>query len=377
MLIKDRVVTWYIQNVILPRRIILDKPGFIITTFTEKNVTTYLRELFFPEQLLEYIETTIVQQYGEPGKQALYSSGKKFGYLYASMSNFPTIATSSEKELIDFAYLFIRFVEGTFAQKADHTADFQKKIVTITFDNYIICRHTGHGQIMTEGGSAGIWAYTLQDMTIESVQLQCQGRGDKQCYLMVAPEKQLLEKTSSIYHERNLSRYTSDDIYKIMNEVRPIQNSNNSLQVLLDTGFFNYSKGIVSYHSDRFFDTEISLFYLLEEEISRLPNGEQILFNAGAEYGRRLQKIYGGTDYKKFISDFFPALGFGDIVVHDGNNLEICTNYYPWTVFSDHSQFIIFRGIMSGIVSGALQQRINFQHFTIDKGNYLTLTITV
>jgi hypothetical protein len=376
MQVKDRVVTWYIQNVVMPGRIILDKPGFIVTTFTEKNVTTYLRELFFSEQLLESIEKSIAQQYGEPGKKALYSAGKKFGYLYASMSNFPTIKTSTQKELEEFAYLFVRFCEGTFAQKADHTLDFEKKIITISFDDYIICRHNGLGQIMTEGGTAGIWAYIIQDKTIEGIQFECQGRGDKQCLLVCAPEKYLLEKTVTIFHETELPECTSDDFYKAINEIKELNNSNNSLRALLDIGFFQYSKGIISYKADRFFDTEISLIYLLEEEISKLHNGEQILFDICVEYGKHLREIYGGTDYQKFLSDFFPSLGFGEIVVTDFNNPSITAIYYPWTIFSEKSKYIIFRGIMSGFISSSLGKNIRFTHFTTDIKTYLTVTIT-
>jgi len=39
MPVKDRVVTWWIKNIITPQREIIDKPGFIVTTFTEKKRT--------------------------------------------------------------------------------------------------------------------------------------------------------------------------------------------------------------------------------------------------------------------------------------------------------------------------------------------------
>ena len=91
MPVKDKVVTWWIQNVIIPRQEIIDKPGFIVTTFTEKKFITYLRDFFLPEKLIEIIESKIVQTYGDLGRQVLYSIGKKFGYIYCSLSNFPNV----------------------------------------------------------------------------------------------------------------------------------------------------------------------------------------------------------------------------------------------------------------------------------------------
>jgi hypothetical protein len=376
MPVKDRIATWFIQHVIIPRREIIDKPGFVVTTFTEKNQTTYLREFFLPEPLLEIIENKIVQNYGEQGKQALYSAGKKFGYLYASMSNFPTIIDYSKKELSDFAYFLVRYIEITFAQQAKHELDLEQLIFSISFEDYVICRHNGLGYIMTDGGIAGIWAYAMQDKSIEGSQLECQGRGDQRCFVMCAPEQKLQEKTKNFFCEKNLPEHKFNDVYRTMNDIRTTTYSRNSMRDLIDTGFFEYTEGNFFYKKIRFFGCESHILYLLEQEIAKLENGEQILFDACFEYGKTLRETYGETDYQKFISDFFPALGFGDMAVLDADKLSIAAIYYPWTVFSETSKYVILRGMMSGFVSSSLGQEIEFKNFNIDIGNYLTLTIT-
>jgi len=376
MPVKDRVVTWFIQNIVIPRREIIDKPGFIVTTFTEENQTTYLREFFLPEPLLEIIENKIVQCYSEQGKQVLYSAGKKFGYLYGSMSNFPTINNCSKKEFADFVYYFVRYTEGTFAEQANHQLDIEQKISTMSVKEWVVCRHNGLGYIMTDGGCAGICAYEFQDKSIEGTQLYCQGRGDEECFIICAPEKNLQEKTNKFFRETNLPEQKFDDIYKTMNEIRQTTYSHNSLKDLLDAGFFDYRRGIISYKNIRFFHCESHILYLLEQEIEKLKGGEQILFDACFEFGKLVRETYGETDYQKFISDFFPAIGFGDITVLDPDKC-IAAIYYPWSVFSEKSKYIIFRGMLSGIVSSSLEKNIKFNNFTIDKGTYLTLTISV
>ncbi len=375
MPIKDKIVTWYIQNIILPRREIIDKPGFLITTFTEKNQTTYLRDLLLPEKLLEEIESRVVSAYGDRGRQALYSAGKKFGYIYCSMSNFPNIKNSTQKELQEFAYLFVRYCEGTFTQKAEHKMDLENKIITFVFDNYIICRHNGLGHVMTEGASAGVWAYVMQDNNLESNQSECQGRGDNRCFVLCAPENIIQEKTQNFFREKELYIQKFDDVFKTMNEIRPTHSSN-SLRLLLDTGYFNFSHGVFSHKNMRFFFCDSHLLYFLEQEISKLENGEQILFNACFEYGKFLRETYGERDFQKFIPDFFPALGFGDIIILDPHKPCLASVYYPWSIFSKNSRYIIFRGIMSGFVSSSIDKRVEFINHTIDIKTYLTLTIS-
>ncbi len=376
MPVKDRVVTWWIKNILLPQREIIDKPGFIVTTFTEHKRTTYLREFFLSEQLFEFIENKIVEKYGDNGRQALYSAGKKFGYLYASMSNFPTINDISVKELSDFAYLVLRYIEGTYAKRAKHELNFEEKILTISFDDYIICRHNGLGYIMLDGAVSGLWAYELQDKTVEAIQLECQGRGNNHCFFISAPVEKLKEKTNQIFQETDLSGQKLDDSYRTLNQIREAAYSTNSLRSLIDHKFFKYKEGILSYKAIRFFHCESHILYLLEQEISKLPDGEKTLFDACFNYGKFLQEIYGGKNYKKFIIDYYPALGFGDISIRDSKEFNITSIYYPWTIYSKNSKFIIFRGIMSGIISNSLDKSIEFNNYKKHVRDYLTLTIS-
>jgi predicted hydrocarbon binding protein len=376
MPVKDRVVNWFIKNIIIPKREIIDKPGFIITTFTEHKQKTYLRDLFLSEQLFELIENKIVEKYGDDGGQVLYSAGKKFGYLYASISNFPTIKDISKKKLGEFAYLMLRYMEGTYAKQATHNLDFEKKILTISFDNYIVCRHNGLGYIMLDGAVSGLWAYEMQDKTLEAVQLECQGRGNKRCLFISGPQDTLAGKTTKLFKETNLSEQKLNNIYRKMNQIRETTYSFNSLKKLIDNGFFKYKEGILSYKTIRLFHCESHILYLLEQEISKLPNGEQILFDVCFNYGQMLQEVYGGKDYKKFIPDYYPSLGFGDISVKHSKDINITAMYYPWTIYSKDSKYIIFRGIMSGIASNSLNKRIEFKNYKTCIRDYLTLKIS-
>ncbi|MEM0492946.1 MAG: hypothetical protein QXS02_03190 [Candidatus Thermoplasmatota archaeon] len=366
MPVKDRIVTWFIKNILVPRREIIDQPGFIVNTFTDKHKTTYLRELFLPERLFELIENKVVDCYGDQGKQALYSAGKKFGYLYSSMSNFPTVLNTSKEDLLDFAYFFVRFVECTFARQADHEIDLENKSFHIFLNDFVICRHNGLGYFMADGGIAGIWAYVVQDVSVEGKQLECRGRGFQKCHIYCAPEENIKLITSEYFREKDMPVFKFDNLYRQMNEIRQTTYACNSLKQLLDGGFFSYVEGNLSYKTMRFFSCESHALYVLEEEITKLPNGNQFLFEASFEYGQLLQKLYGYADYQNFIADFFPAIGFGDIWVGTPSTgrVEILFDFYPWTIFSDRSRYVVIRGILSGFISECTNKKILMSYYS-------------
>jgi hypothetical protein len=51
----------------------------------------------------------------------------------------------------------------------------------------------------------------------------------------------------------------------------------------------------------RFFACDSHILYLLESELTKLDDGEHILFDACFEYGKMLSENYGRKNYQKFI----------------------------------------------------------------------------
>ena len=145
---------------------------------------------------------------------------------------------------------------------------------------------------------------------------------------------------------------------------------------MINAKFFQYKGGVLSYKKIRFFACDAHLLYILENEITKLENGEQILFDICFEYGKFVREVYSGNNYKKFITDYYPALGFGDITIFDSNNIKVGSIFYPWTVFSEKSRYIIFRGIISGFISDYTGKKTEFKNFDLKISNYLTLTIS-
>ncbi|RLF57798.1 MAG: hypothetical protein DRN25_06005 [Thermoplasmata archaeon] len=374
--IKDRVAVWYIQNVIIPKIEIIDKPGFIVTTFTEQGRTTYLREFLLPEGLLERIEDKFTEKFGRKGEELLYSSGKKFGYSYVSLSNFPRKDEMGEAEFKRFAYNFVMYIAAVFAKWAKYQINLKEETFSIRFRDYIVCRHNGKGFILTEGGVAGIWAYEMKRKDIEATQVQCQGRGDKLCMVDCAPADALSEKYGEIKMERSLPEIRYSDEYRLMNSIRMPIYAKNSMKTLIDSGYFLYKKGSIMHERERFFPCESHLVYILEEEAKKLKGGREVLFNACFEWGKEFATINAERISKNFISDIFSSLGFGDIsVAEKSGRVEVTSFHYPWTVFSEKSGYDVFRGVLSGIFSYITGKYTELELVDVEVGDSLIIRL--
>lgn len=348
MKIKDKVASWFISNIMIPKMEEMDKPGFIITRVSSRE-NIYLRDIFISESLISELERLCKEKLKYKGEKALYSTGKKFVFYYSKNSEF---TKAEEKGFSDFAYFFVRYIEGTYAKRIDHKIDMSKKLLKLNADKYIVCSKNGLGYIFSEGSTAGIWSYAFQDYTIEAVQTKCQGRGDKECEIICAPAKTLKKMNLKFLEERNLSELDFEDSYKEMNKIRKTTYAKNSLEDLINSGFLKYSHGVVNYNYERFFLCEASFMYFLEKELRKLKGADKILFDVSFNWGKMLVQKEKKQDFGKFIMDFMSALGWGDILVlKEKGKYKVIIDYFPWTKFASDINFIMFRGMISGILS--------------------------
>jgi predicted hydrocarbon binding protein len=266
MVIKDRVIGWFIRNILIPGTEIIKHPAFIICRVGGKKESTYLREFFWAEKLYSILEKKIIEQYGEKGHQVLYDIGKKFGYLYSSISNFPNMKKYKIREIENFIPFFILYIEATYAKKMSYKLE--DKIYKMFMDNYIVCTYNGIGHFFSDGGSAGVWAWMLQDPTVEAIQPKCQGRGDPQCEVIAAPYETLVKMGYKPLKCRELENLELDEQYEQFNQIRSTRWVKHSLRSLIDSGFFEFKHGQVTYEGERFFLCEASFRYILEKELT-------------------------------------------------------------------------------------------------------------
>jgi len=112
--------------------------------------------------------------------------------------------------------------------------------------------------------------------------------------------------------------------------------------------------------------------------LKKIKNGLKILWDCSFEFGKRLAKISGKQDPCKFITDFFSALGFGDILaLEKRGRYEIIVKYFPWFYYEKEIDFTMFRGMLSGVISGFTGKEILLKKIEKDtrEGN-LSLYIT-
>ncbi len=357
---KDVVVSWFLRNIILPKIEDINNPGFIILKLSGEKRETYLREVMFPEQLLTTIEKSVVAKYGAAGGQAMYSAGKKFGWEYASTSNFNRISESSVKELESFSYNLVRYIECSFASKLTHKLDLKNKLFRILMKDFVICSKDGFGYLMSSGGISGIWAFMMHDKSVEGIEPKCQGRGDRMCEVICAPLKVLRGMgLKPKFVETDLQERKITKEYLSFNKIRTASYATKSMKDMVASGMFEHAHGIMNFRKERYFLLESSCIYLLEKELCKLKGGDGLMYKLAFDFGKSLVT---GPQTPAFITDYMSALGWGDVYasVKDGH-YRVVSLHYPWTEYAADSNFIIFRGLVSGMLSKITGKQVDLK----------------
>ena len=96
------------------------------------------------------------------------------------------------------------------------------------------------------------------------------------------------------------------------------------------------------------------------------------------DFGKNLAKNVGNEQYKKFIMDYLPSLGYGDVLVSSDNEAyKIIASYFPWTEYFTDLKFTLFGGICSGMLSEFTDKKIILDKVNTSITNgYLDLVIS-
>jgi len=357
MRIKDKVVSSFIKNIIIPRNEIIDTPGFIILKISMQKEVANIRELLLPESMFAEIESEIIKKYKNKGENALYSTGKKFCFRYGLISQYPT--TENIKNHSNFSYFLVRYLEAIYSSKIEHKIDYKKKIFNMKMWDYIVCRNNGIGLIFSDGAGAGLISYAFSNPNIEGVQVKCQGRGDRYCEIICAPQETLKKMKIKFLSETNMNNLELEESYNDINSIRKTEYSRTSFQDLINTRFFTQRTGIIKHNDERFLLLESSIMYILEDELKKLKSADKLLFNISFKYGKKLVEKESKENFEMFIMDFLGASGFGDILIlEEKRKYKVIIRYFPWSRWVESTDFTMIRGIISGMLSRFLGKKI-------------------
>jgi predicted hydrocarbon binding protein len=337
-------------------------PGYVISKFSDKNKEISVREFFFPEMFYSELEARIKKELGKNGEAKLYSIGKRFGYRYAMISRYGKISTLKEKGLLDFMYMFTRYIEVVYAKKLEHKIDFDKKMLELTADSYAGCEQNGLGYILLIGAWTGVWSFIMDNKKIDGIQITCQGRGDQMCKLVCAPQQELKRLKKDIFTEADMEGLEENyPRYEVFNKVYPSANKNLSLKNLIETGIFKYEKGKLFFGNERMVGIEFSTYYLLDNGFSKDKKTREILFSTAFEAGK---KIANGKD-SVFVQRFLSSIGFGDVqILSEKGNFRVRFYHFPWASLAKECDFVIISGFTSGLLSAATKKKIELKKVT-------------
>lgn len=362
MRIDAAAIQLFIRNIVAPGIFDITHPGFVVSKFSDKGREAYRREIIYPESMLADIETQVVKKYGAEGERRLYKIGKDFGYVYAGVSQLPTLKTSTPEEIRRFFQMLVLFVAATWSSGSEILEiDVKAKTLRLRFWDYVICSKNGIGHLLGDAGIVGIWAYMVQDPSIEAVQTECQAKNGKTCEYYMAPPERLKKERYDFFQVDVTTEVDVDEYRKnhdLMNRIKPTHYVSNSMQSMVDSGVFKFRNGGIRFGGDRYFSVEVSLYYILEKELSKLKGGDGLLFDVCFNFGKKVA-LAAGMKTNQSVMDYLAALGFGDIMTDvEKGKRRLIVSYFPWTEFSRNSKFTMFRGMASGLLSGASSKKI-------------------
>jgi predicted hydrocarbon binding protein len=239
--------------------------------------------------------------------------------------------------------------------------NYENRILNLEFDKFIECNKNGKGQLFL-GAAAGFWAYMAEDKEVEAVQTECQGRGDDKCKIKAAPRSHL---DNNFEVEINAGDLDISRDYKIYNEIKDTDYADNSMEDFEEVGFFEHHEGLF-YHNDfRYIWTESSLIELIGSELGD-EYGEE-LFNSAYEVGKEIAEDETDRNMEKFIVEYLSATGWGDTKIkRKENGIEVQSLMFPWTKFTPDTDFPMFRGLVSGMISAFEDREVKLKHIEKD-----------
>jgi len=375
--IKNDLVNWFVRNITAPNIMRVDTPGFVTVRQNYRGEIINQRNVFFSEMQLAGFESALVEEFGEEGKKIAYSIGKNFGYAYCHCFSVPQLGIDDEGKIKDFISFFSAFMGVTWGEFLDLKYDLKAKAVELGLGDHIVCRRNGLGYMFSSGDIAGGWQYIMRDDTVEGVQTECIGRGDKCCKVICAPAGYIEQKGHQAISVAARAQFEVDSTYLEMNRPRPLQYSKASIKELIAANFFKFENNQLTFHDDRYCFTGIELLYILEQFAKDDERIGRILFKTAFDQGEGMAKEEKSNDCSTFITDILSAIGFGDTLIsRAGGDFQVQTNYFPYLATYGKIDYFYFRGLLSGLLSGFSGKKTELKNFRTDVSNgYLKLEL--
>lgn len=334
----------------------LDDPGFVSFGIGLGGTGKELREVFLPEEIYSEIENRFKEEFGKEGAAMLYEAGRKYGWRYTDIAEFPENNRDSDKELKKFIHFFSTYISTACAPRLDYEFDIRDQIYELQTKRCSICRKNGKGYTVNQGALSGVIARIYSNPNIHAVQDKCTGRDDDECHIICAETDGLPSEPVSTFSDfvsKPLSRK-----YETVNKPTELEHTKKSLEDLTAEGIFEYRENLVYHKNRRQVPMEISMPCFIERKAGEKQGAPLILFDVAYGIGKELGK----GEELQYTTNYLGSLGWGDInVIQNGDKIEI--SHFPWTTYSKDTDFNIFRGLISGIVSAIKSEEVRYNDY--------------
>ncbi|MFH0971757.1 MAG: hypothetical protein V1835_04285 [Candidatus Micrarchaeota archaeon] len=351
-MVFQRIRDFFFLRIIAPGLFRIDIPGYVIGRFSLlglMNNYIFARNVFIPETFFENLEAEVIKKQGEEGKNALYRIGKQFGFRFAELYH------TSRGDIPRSMAAITHFFETLYAEKIESSIDLNEKMLTLLTEDMAVTRKDGGGYCLTIGGCAGIWAYLIDDYTVECT---IRKTSDRRYEFKSAPSPILAVKGSGdliICNEKPKAH--SFDAYKLHNSPPfKIPSSALNMQKLMQTELFTLNKSELDFAitDNRFVPVELFVLF----EIERIFD-EETVYRAAHDSFRDIGSKVKHQNPLMFISEILTAFGFGIAdMLGEGNERIIIFHGYPWLDMQyEKTDFAVLKGAITGFLEGVTKRK--------------------
>ena len=320
MHLTDNLYSMYIRHILLPKMEDFSTAGYVFTKLTRDSKEIMLRDVFVPEEWVSELEIKTIEKYGIEGRKLLYTIGKNGGYTYARLSGIETIMTKPDrKEFEEYLRLLLLLIAGTYGAELDYELNLEMKTVRQSYSRFVVCEKNGIGEIVIAGSATGIGAWMIQDTTMEGVQTECIGRGDRQCTVLLGPPEVIESKGYIPFRVPQLMKIDLTREYLTFNMPQPTVHARKSLEDLINYKVVEFKDGKITFHNKRYFEWDSHYIYFLEY----LYNDQEMLFELTKQYYKKVGEEIVNLLKKDYISDNLCAMGWGDILIYSGPKIHV------------------------------------------------------
>ena len=358
---KEKLQNYFLEKLILPKKVIINEPGIIINQIYKKHggIRSRQRSIFYFEKIFINLQLDLKKELGEENSFNIwYKIGKDIGTRYVILSKIKKIPPIMIYKIIN--YMLVGFKSGgqSFCKNIEYYQKEEKLL--IKGDNNVICRKTKNSGFV-EGVVSAIMSKFLNKNIETKNKCECPNK----CYI-------LLDKKNEERYIPDIQELSPHNLYDKLNFPTNKTNKTNkySFEDLIKFKKIKFKNGKIMLKNETLVAGEIGMMGIIEKHYNENKVGgifNESLIKTSKELTKNIIIREHGVDEKmKKILNIYCMMGYGIPEWKMENGKTIISFKHP--PFSKYG-FLPQGKMINGVIDSILNKKNRLDEIKFDKFN--------